>query len=66
VTFGERGKYGRFESPPNFALEIGDVVTFDSGWAGTSGPWRVETFTELFGAQGARRFYQRVTVRGTT
>ncbi len=62
----ERRGGGYFEAPPNFALEVGDVVEFSGGlYADTAGPWRVEQIQELFNPPSGRRFFQRIWLRGT-
>ena len=62
----ERGRAGVFDSPPNFALEPGDVIDFSGSlYAALAGPWRVEKIEEFFNVEKQRPFYQRVAVRGT-
>jgi hypothetical protein len=67
VNAQERKRAGLFEAPPSFALEPGDVITFNAGsaYANGAGPWRVEQFEEHFNEPGPRPFFQRITVRGT-
>jgi hypothetical protein len=68
VFLQERAKAGYFEAPPNFSLEVGDVVDFGGspgGYEATAGPWRVEQIQELFNPPNAKKFLQRVHVRGT-
>ncbi len=63
----ERARAGAFASPPNFALEPGDVVDFSGGlYAALAGPWRVEQIEETFNVEQQRPFVQRVSVRGTS
>lgn len=66
LFFQERGRAGHFEAPPNFALEVGDVIAFaGAGYEAAAGPWRVEQIHELFNAPNARKFVQRIHLRGT-
>ena len=65
VLATELQRVGQFESPPNFALEPGDIVTIGAGWANTNGPWRVIAFVEEFNGPRERKFFQRVFLRGT-
>ena len=64
VVAKELKRDGLLEAPPNFALEPGDIVTINSGWATANGPWRVEGFTEEFNGPGAQKFYQSLSLRG--
>jgi hypothetical protein len=67
VFLQERGKAGFFESPPNFALEVGDVIAFaGTRYEATAGPWRVEQIQELFNPPNTKKFVQRIHLRGTT
>ena len=69
VFYRERAKAGDFEAPPNFALEVGDVISF-AGPPGTyqasAGPWRVEQIQELFNPPNTKKYVQRIHLRGTT
>lgn len=67
VFQSEQAKAGYFEAPPNFALEVGDVLEFDSGhYNDTAGPWRVEQIAEEFNGPTSKKFVQRIHLRGTT
>lgn len=66
VLAKEYKKVGKFQSPPNFALEPGDIVTISEGWANTNGPWRCTGFMEEMNPHKRERtFYQEVELRGT-
>jgi len=61
----EAARVGTLDAPPSFSLEPGDVVDLGSGWPSTNGPWRVHAFAESYNAPGPRKFFQRLTLRGT-
>jgi hypothetical protein len=65
----ERARAGYFEAPPNFSLEIGDVIAFSgaaSVYEAAAGNWRVEQIQELFNPPNTKKFVQRIHLRGTT
>jgi hypothetical protein len=66
VMAGETAGVRDLTAPPNFALELGDVIDFASGWPSTSGgPWRVEVITEYFNPSSKKdKFYQRIEFAG--
>lgn len=67
VFLQERARAGYFEAPPNFSLEVGDVISFGGAfYESTAGPWRVEQIQELFNPPNTKKFLQRIHVRGTT
>ena len=68
VVNTERRRAGYFEAPPNFALEVGDVIRVGVNgglYADTAGNWRVVQIQELFNHPSGKKFFQRIHVRGT-
>lgn len=65
LVAGEVTQSGEFESPPNFALEAGDVISFADGVEAGLSPWRVTGFVETFKGN-KRSWMQKVELRGVT
>lgn len=53
-------------APPNFGLELNDVVAFDYPAYAASIGWRIVRYVEAFNASGPHKFYQRLFIRGDT
>jgi hypothetical protein len=60
----EQRRTGFFDSPVNFALEPADVLEFDAHYESGLN-WRATGFTERYGMNKQRPYFQHVLLRGT-